>query len=112
MNSLKTVRMIITVTALIILVVSPIQSMSTHGKRWTFNTWRLHGSRNTPQASTLSTTEPASSTIAINVEQLLNDIPDYKGDDGDRLKILLNFERTLEKLRSEEKEKNDGNNQM
>ena len=51
MNSLKNIFLFTTV-ALILLFVFPIQSVDEHSekaptrhKRWTFNTWRLHGRR-------------------------------------------------------------------
>ncbi|CAF3060156.1 unnamed protein product [Rotaria socialis] len=53
MNSFKTL-VLVDIIALIMLLVFPIQSMPTNDdfaslpiqhKRWTFNTWRLHGRR-------------------------------------------------------------------
>jgi hypothetical protein len=38
----------IIVTAMIMLLIIPIQSVPTRQKRWTFNTWRLHGRRYAP----------------------------------------------------------------
>ncbi len=38
----------IIVTAMIMLLIIPIQSIPTRQKRWTFNTWRLHGRRYIP----------------------------------------------------------------
>lgn len=40
-----------TVIALFIMTISPMQIESLRQKRWTFNSWRLHGGRHTPSTS-------------------------------------------------------------
>lgn len=58
MNSLK-MLVVVNIIVLIMLLILPIQSMptddafnklSSHHKRWTFNTWRLHGRRQLPNS--------------------------------------------------------------
>ncbi|CAF1316165.1 unnamed protein product [Adineta steineri] len=110
MNSSKTIATVISVTALIILFVSPLQSMPIHDKRWTFNTWQLHGPRYTPHTSTNPTTEAYSSTVSTNInphDQLLN----FDFEHNDPLKMLIKFMRVLEMLEREQKEKSNGNKQ-
>lgn len=55
MNSLTTITMIAVITLIIGFTV-PIKSLPLHEKRWTFNTWRLHGHRHAPHASINPTT--------------------------------------------------------
>jgi len=38
------------------LIIIPIQSIPTRHKRWTFNSWRLHGRRYTPNTPLNPTT--------------------------------------------------------
>ncbi|CAF1060193.1 unnamed protein product [Rotaria sordida] len=66
----------ITLATLITMLIIPIKSMSMRDKRWTFNSWRLHGRRYTSHAPVLTPTiEPYPPTIATDVnpqDQLLN----------------------------------------
>ena len=50
MNSSRII-VLITIAAMIMLLLIPVESIPTRQKRWTFNTWRLHGRRYTPHAT-------------------------------------------------------------
>lgn len=119
---------IITVTTLIIFLIIPVQSIPTHHKRWTFNSWRLHGRphpaqtpTNPPTGSILSITyikiffsilnlESYSSTISttstINHQEHSVDVDNY--DDRDSYKMLLQLLQFFQMLEYDEKNKSNG----
>ena len=108
----------VTVIALIILLSSPIQSMSMHRKRWSFNTWRLHGSRTFPASTPYPTTglyrllvsteatssysEPSSTTAPMDINQIVLAEHDYENDP---IAVLTQFLRVLEMMNREQHEK-------
>ncbi|CAF2495594.1 unnamed protein product [Rotaria sp. Silwood2] len=86
--------------------------MSAHHKRWTFNSWRLHGRRYTSQAPLLNPTiEPFSFTISpdVNHQDQLLDVDN--DDDDDTYKRLLHQLQLFQKLELKQKEDN-GNNEF
>ncbi len=104
--------------------------MTTPNKRWTFNTWRLHGPKYASHAPVNPTTGrilfKIKNKIKINVylslEPYSSTVPTYVNpqgqfldiDDDERLKTLLQLLRFLQMLDHEEKqqEKDNGNNQF
>ncbi|CAF3245185.1 unnamed protein product [Rotaria socialis] len=88
MNPSITIALLIGV-ALMAMFINPIQSESMRSKRWTFNTWRLHGGRYASHTTSLNPNiVPHYSTIFADVndqDQLLN--VDNDNDDP-TIKIL------------------------
>jgi len=109
----KTVVVIIIIA--IMLFVLPVQSMlirdSARDKRWTFNSWRLHGRREASDLSPLHMNDmyaPMAPPSEADLRYQLVNIVD--GDDDDAFKTLEHLLRLLQALHQEHKDKNsDGN---
>ncbi len=104
------------------LIIIPIQSIPTRHKRWTFNTWRLHGHRYKPHTSL----NPTTGLIFFNIKKyenifkfriLFNDVNhqdqpvNVDNDiDDESYNMLLRLLQFFQILDREQKEKDNGNN--
>ncbi|CAF2094323.1 unnamed protein product [Rotaria magnacalcarata] len=92
MNPSITIGLLIGV-ALTAMFINPIQSESMRNKRWTFNSWRLHGGRYASHATSLNpNTVPNYPTIFADVND--QDQPLNVGNDNDDSTIEI-FTRPL-----------------
>jgi hypothetical protein len=95
--NLSTLVSVISLTSLIFFVIISARSMSldeslessAHVKRWTFNTWRLHGRRHTPATPLNLSNDKA--------QQLLNTASSDENDPFKLLERLLRFFQILER---------------
>jgi len=94
--------------ALIILLSTPVQPMSAHRKRWTFNTWRLHATPASTSTTTHSSTKTSASTVPTDINQIL--LADHD-ETEDQLYFLENLLQMFKMLEHERNDKTDGHQQ-